>query len=211
MAEQTALAVTEGVDDDLALAIVVEAEDLVVNDQVSFEYAATVRRTVKDMIEAVTARWKPIKQKQDQAKKLILDQERAELATPERVLAIVNKKLADYETAQRREKAIAEARAAEEAKRLEAAQVKAGVTQPMPVVVPAAPVQVPKVAGLGFQTYYRVEVTDRMAFIRGVAGGFGSAMLLEPNQAMLRDLATLHKGQIEIPGAVIHEDRRPRG
>jgi hypothetical protein len=200
-------------DDDAALAIVVEAEELVVNDQATFEYAAVVRRTVKDMIDTITARWKPIKQKQDQAKRLILDQEKAELATPERVLAIVNKKLADWEKKQRLEKVIAEARAAEEAQRIEAARPAPlpGAPPPMPVVVPAAPVEMPKAAGLGFQTYYKVEIIFPMAFIKAVADGWGSPQMLEPNLSMLNDLAKRHKGQIEIPGGVIHEDRRPRG
>lgn len=211
-----ALAVPEVLDDD-ALAIVVEAEDLVVDSQVSFEYAATVRRTVKDMIEAITGRWKPIKQKQDQAKKLILDQERAELAMPERVLGIVNKKLADYETAQRREKAIAEARAAEEARRIEAARPKPepGAPAPMPVVVPAAPVQMPKVSGLGFFTTYSLEedvqAGGRMALIKAVAGGWGTAMVLEPNMPMLKDLVTTSKGSVKVPGYRVVENRRPRG
>jgi hypothetical protein len=181
-------------DEQEALALIVRAESLVVDSQESFAYAATVRRLAKDMIAAIQGEYKPLKVASDKAKRAILDQEQAKLETPMTVLSIVNKKLADYETAQRRERTIAEARAAQEG-----------------VGVPAVAVPVPKVEGLGFTSYWRVEVTDRMAFIKAVAGGWGSPMALEPNLSMLNDLARLHKGQLEIPGAEIHEERRPRG
>jgi hypothetical protein len=206
-----ALATIPEYDED-ALAVVVEAEALVIADQASFEYAATVRRTAKDLIAKVEGVYKPLKQAADKSKRVILDQEKAALELPNKVLAIVNEKLAAYETTQRREKAMAEARAAQEAAMLEAARPKVpGVVQ-MPLVVPAAPVEVPRVAGLGFQSYWRVEITDLGAFVQAVASGqFGTLALLEPNLSLLKDMATQAKGQIKIPGAVIHEDRRPRG
>jgi hypothetical protein len=213
MPEQTALAVPEELDDD-ALALVVEVEELVVNSQETFEYAATLRKLAKDMIATLEGRWKPLKQAQDAAKRKLLDQEQADLAMPKKVLGIVNDKLAAYETAQRREKQIAEARAAQEARAIEAARPKPepGAPPPMPVVVPAAPVEMPKVAGLGFRTYWRLEETSRTEFIAAVAAKkFGSPMCLEPNLPMLNDIVRAAKGQIVVPGFRIHEERRPQG
>lgn len=190
------------------LTLVGQAQGLVVEDQAGLEKAAAFRQGVKALIAEIEGTFGPLKKKAHDAHKAIVAEESSRLARPKEALELVNKAMGVYEARQRREKAIAEQRAAEEARRQGA---RPGVDPGSPTVVPAAHVETPKIDGLSFASRWDVVVDDKMALIRAVAGGWGSADVFDVDMGLLRDLARVHKGQLAVPGCTVKEERRPRG
>lgn len=223
MAEQTALAVPEQ-DDDEALAIVVEVEDLKewigripeIANPATAELASGHRSRVKAIIAEIKERRGPDKKAKELVWREAVAGEKAELAGPEALFETLNTRLGTYEAAKRREKVIAEARATEEARRLEAARPAPVPGEPprMPIIVPATPVET-KIPGVSFTPHYDVvedvQAGGRMELIKQVAKGWGSPMALEPNMPMLKDMARQAKGDIKIPGYRVVVTQRPRG
>ncbi len=213
------------IDDDEALALVVEVEDLtalvaripeIANATVA-EQASGYRARVKAVIGEIAARRGPDKKAKHEVWKAAVAAEKEELEAPEALLEVLNTRLGTYEAAQRRAQAIAEARAAEEAKRLEAARAPAAPGEVrMPVVVPTAPVET-KIAGLGFISVFDVVVSDPVAFALAVVQGALPPTVIAGVLPVLRDLAkTLAKNQaagtpVVIPGCTVTEKRSPRG
>lgn len=197
-----------------------QAESLVIKDQPSMQEAGLLRQGVKALIEEIKGTFGPLKRKQDEAKKAILDEERRRLAGPEYALKLINDKLTAWDTAQRRERAIADARAAQEAKERQA-MLPPGAP---PVVVPAVAVPQAKVDGLGFSTHYKHVILDLEALIAAVAAKKVAPTVLAPVAAVLDDLArsagpgtkaAANPGDVHampgVPGVGIVAERRARG
>ena len=186
------------------LSLVGQATALVVEDQAGLVRASGFRQGVKALIAEIESTFGPLKKKAHDAHKAIVAEENRQLARPKEALELVNRAMGVYEGRQRREQQIAEARAAEAARH-------AGVDPGGPTVVPAAHVAPATVPGVSFASRWDVTVDDKMALIRAVATGWGSADVFDVDLGLLRDLVRVRKGAIEIPGCTITEDRRPRG
>jgi hypothetical protein len=176
------------------LAIIGEAEALQVTDAPSFEAAAAMLRRLKNEILTRRAHYKPLKQAADQAKAALLDQERAHLAGRLRAEEILKAAMSAYETAQRRERMLAEARAAQEAKETGA-------------MVPAVPVAVPQATGVTFSSRWKGVVTDPRAFMDWCVKTGHPETYLEVKQSVLDDLARAQRGAMGIPGVEAREER----
>lgn len=195
------------------LALLGEAEGLEVVDQASFALAGKARKEAKEEIKWWQDFFRPLKRAADAAKDALLAKEKEKLAGPQTAVAILDKKLEAFDAQQRRERAIAQARAAEEAKRLEAARPapKPGEAPLPPIVVPAVAVPIPKSEDVGFATYWKAEVTDLMALVQAVAAGKVPLFYVEANEKALNDAARAAKAALNIPGVRPWDDRRARG
>lgn len=190
------------------LALIGEAEGMKITSQPAFARAGELRQRCKALIEGIKEHFRPMKQAQDAAKKVILDNEKRMLDGPVEALRIVNEGMVKYERDQYREKMLAEARAAEEAARLEAARPAPTPGQiPLPpIVVPARRVEMPKAEGVSFSTHWKSgQVQDMMELARSVASGKVTPLVLIGNQKVLDDLAREQKENFSIPG-VGHRD-----
>ena len=212
-------------EESAALAVISEAEAFQITDAATYEAGVAFRRDRKAAIAGLKEIFTPLKKKAQDAHKAVVAEEAKQIAPHQFALDAVNKKLDAYDQAQRRERAIAEARAAEEARRLEAMRPASspGEARP-PVVVPAVSVPVPRVEGFGFSVHHAGAVVDKMALIRAVASGSVSADVLEPVQSVL-DLWARHDGPQTkasenpgvgvpmpgVPGVTIVATRRARG
>ena len=195
------------------LALLGEAEALTIVDQPSFALAGKLRRDAKDEIKWWQEFFRPLKQAADTAKKALLDKEKEKLAGPQQAVTLLDAMLVAYERQQARELAIAQARAAEEARQIEAARPKPlpGQAPLPPVVVPAVAVPMPKSEDVGFATYWKAEVTDLMLLVKAVAEGKVPLFYLLANEKALNDSARSAKGALNLPGVKPVEDRRARG
>jgi hypothetical protein len=167
------------------LALIGEAEAMAVTDQPSFDAAGAFLRKLKGHIKRVEEFFLPMKRSADAAKKAILDQEKATLEGPKAAAATLDRALAQFESSRRREAAIAQARAAEEARAVQAARP---VGAP-PVLIPAAPVAIPSTPGVSFRTYYRAEVRSLAELIAAVVEGTAPMEAVMPDQSFLNKQA----------------------
>ena len=154
-----------------------------------------------------------------QAHKAITEMERALLAPLREARAIVARKCADYEEAERRaaeerrraleleakraeeERRLAEAIALEEEGRVEAASalLEREPAVPATAVVPCEP-EISKVDGVQSRTTWRAEVVDFAALVKYVAQNPQYLTLLEPSLSALNAMARAQREGFSIPG-----------
>lgn len=209
-----------------AIVVIAAAELLKVTDTASYEKAAGFRKHVKALIKQVEEFFEPLKRKALESHRTIVAQEKKSLEGPTQALAIVNGAITTYETAQRREQLIAQARAAEEAKQIEASRPAPAPGQPplLPVVVPARPVEIPKVDGLGFATFYHGHVVDKRALCRAIAEEKVTPDVFDAVQKILDEWARTYGPSTAaavnpgtqypmpgVPGVCIVAERKTRG
>ena len=199
MADPEALSSEEGE----AMSLLVQAEALAILGPHEVAFAVAMRRTAKEFIERVLAKYQPAKREKDAEKRVLLDAEKAELALPQRLLAVVNDKLGAYEQARRLEQLMLEARAAQEA-------------QATGALVPAPPPTRPKVEGLAFVAQYEVHVYDPHALAAAVAAGTLPPDAIVANLAVLREVAkraaqASAARPVRLPGCTVVERLGPRG
>lgn len=191
---------TDWTDTDEAIgALVLEAEELVIETPEDYEAGVHLRAGLKRLIKEIQDAYRPIKKAQDEAKAVTLAEERRRLEGPQEALGTVNARLEAFEASRRRERMLAEARAAQEA-------------QATGHPVPAVPVvEVPHVEGFGFSTHWTAEVTDKLALIQAVAAGQVTPDILEVVPQVANALARASKGAVTVPGLRFVATRRTRG
>jgi hypothetical protein len=218
-----------------AMALRIQVDSLpAIMDLATLEKAWTYRKLADDLIEKIEGYWKPIKQRERAVWLLSVNDEKAALEGPVALRDTLNKRIADHDTKAKTEQAIAEARAAEEARQQaylqrerEASAAAEGLPAPPPpplVVVPATVTEVPKVAGLGFDIRYTAVVRDAMALIKAVAAQKVVETAVAPVSSVLDDMARTFGPQTKakdepgrefpmpgVPGVMVIATKRPRG
>lgn len=120
----------------------------------------------------------------------------------QRRIALEAQRKAEAEAAAARKQAEAEARALAEAGKAEEAQQVMAIAEM--AVAPAAPVAVPKAAGVHLRKTYSAEVTNLVELVEFVAANHKAnpAVLkyLEPNLSVLNKLAVALKEDYNVPG-----------
>jgi hypothetical protein len=175
-------------------------------------------KVTKAYVSKVEAFFKPLKQSQDQAKRTLLDAERARLQPALDYEARVKRALVTWDTEQERLRQIEqrrlreEVRQRDEAMRIEqaAALERDGLTEEAEamleeaIAAPAPDVIIekttPKVEGISYRETWQATVTDPMALIRFVAAHPQFEHLLTPNVPALNGLARSLKGALAIDG-----------
>ncbi len=209
---------TEDLDlvEEEGLALIATAESIQVRDQATFTQAADFLRAVKQHLKRIGEVLDPIIQAAHQAHKTATEQRRKLEAGPKAAEDTIKRSMGNYEAAQRREKALSEARAAQEAailaephaKAAEAA-IQAGrpVPPPVPIVVPAVQVEVPKADGVSFRDHWTWVVTDKVALIAAVAAGKLAPDVLDVNSRVMGDMVRSMKGRFDVPGVKVTLER----
>jgi uncharacterized protein YbjQ (UPF0145 family) len=170
----------------MALLAEIEGVDKIVSPT-EFEFIAELHKAAKAQVRRIEEFYAPIKARERAVWQATVADEKLVAEPFNASLAKTGALLAAYEAAQRRDRAIAEARAAQEAKAL-------GTDGP--VVVPATIPPRAKVDGLSFRTKKVAVVVDRAALLAALAAGKVPDALWEPNQRMLDDMC---KG-VNAPG-----------
>lgn len=181
------------------LALMAQAEAIKVVDAASFQAAGEFLRSLKAHQRQIADLLDPLIKAAHEAHKVAVAQKKRLLEGPEAAERTLKTAMADYETAQRREALLVQARAAEEAKVATEIARRDGVIAP-PVVTPAAPVEVPRAEGVTFTDKWHAEVVDFRALVAAVAAGQVPLDVLAPVQKVLDDHARALKAQLAIPG-----------
>lgn len=200
-----------------------QAQSIVVSNVDDHRYALHFLQGIVTLKRSITERFEPAKKAAHGAHKAICAMEK-ELTEPlDDARALVTRKVAEYDAAERRraqeearvraeearraeeERQIADAIAAEEQGDTEQAELIMDEVIEAPVVTPD--VQLAKVTGVSMRSTWRADVTDPMALIRHVAEHPEWVALLTPNIPALNALARSQKGQLSIPGVSAVEER----
>ncbi len=179
--------------------------------------AMTILGLSKDGIKQAEELFKPIKRKYDEAKKVVLDQERSLIAKFEPAKRLIEAKIFEYRREQEKRQREEQARLAELARKEaeEAALQEALMAESMgyddavdqileaPVYVPPpAPRSIaPKVDGLGFQKNWKARVVNFEAV---------PDMYKEVNQVALNNLARSLKEKAKVPGVEFNFEESSR-
>lgn len=206
-----------------------EASDLVqrasgfavIRNSEHYVEAAETRKAFNSLKKKITDFFTPLKRKQDEAKRALLDAEKAQLAPVERAIGAIDQGILAYQREQERQRQEEErhlreiARKQEEERRLqEAIELEAdgdteaaeeALTAPvMAPIVRLAPA-VPKVAGLSSRKTWEATVTNKLRFIHYVAEHPEMQHLLDVNMPNANAMARSMKDAGTIPGLSFDE------
>lgn len=193
------------------------AKSLVICNGAEYEAAAKQLKLVKSLGKKIVDFFKPLKQKQDEAKRAILDAEKEQLRPVVMVEELAKQALLKFEREQaakaeeerRKLQAEADEKARRERERLE----KLAATAKKPETVAkyqeaasqvAAPViavasEAPKVAGISKRKNWKAEITDYDAFLAFVFESKRFDLIL-PNQKAIDDFAKSQQDRAAMPG-----------
>lgn len=204
-----------------ALTTLESGKALTVKDNETYLAGAELRKAVKALDKKADEFFKPLKQKQDEAKKALLDAEKSVRGPLQQALEIIDGKLKTYEREQEKKRQEEEKRLQEEARKQAeeeaitiAAQLEAEGDKTTAEAVLSAPVEtphvvvgsfVPKVAGLGRRENWVAQVTNLQALVAAVAAGTQPITLLQPNQTALNGMARSLKGAMKVPGVRVYD------
>lgn len=192
------------------LALTAQAELITITDQETFAAAGVFLRTIKDYLRRVDEVTEPVVKAALAAHRAAVAQRDGLKAPALEAEAAVKRKMAAFEQEARRQRALAEARAAEEARVAAEIARRDGVPMTAPTVTPAKAVEIPKAAGVSFASRWVASVVDMKALVKAVADGKVMMDALQPNLAFLNDLARTQKDKLAIPGVTVTEERGAR-
>ena len=218
--EKAALGLVSGAQDfekrNAVPAFVEAARSVEITDQASREAAAAFRADLKARDRKAEDFFAPMKRNMDALKKSILDGEKAVRGPIAEAVAILDPKIAAFETRLLEEAAAERAlleeenRKAEEERRLAEASVAVANGVPeaealealdAPVVAFAAPAPAaPRPAGQSVAVTWSVEVTDKAALVRFVAANPQWLGLLDVAMPAANAAARAQKDALAIPG-----------
>jgi hypothetical protein len=147
-----------------------QVEELDVVDAESFALVGAIHADARAKEKAILAFFKPMKVAQDAAKKAILDRERECLAPWRETIEYTGPKLEAFDAKQKRDRFLAEQRAAEEA-RIATELARRDGTPAVPIIVPAVEVPIVTLPGQSFPVRAKAEVYDLEELVLAVARG----------------------------------------
>jgi hypothetical protein len=191
-----------------------EVAGLEITDTASEEHAGKLLREIKKRGRELEDRRKEITVPMDDAKKAVMDLFRPASNAVAECERVVRKKLAAYAQESERKRALAEAEAAEKARkeeerlraRAEKAAAKGNTEKAAELEMQAAstvaaPVAAPAPASnVSYRENWKAQVSDKMALIKAVANGQASPELLDVNMSVADRLAKALKNTANIPG-----------
>lgn len=195
--------------------IVVRADAMTIEDQETYQAAASFLTGCKAMEKEIRETLEPTIRKAHEAHKAVTALRAKLLAPIERAELTIKRKIADYsdrvaeEARRERQRQEAEARRIEEERLLRAAQEAAARGDEdaaeeileAPIVLPAARVvEAPKAEGVAIRKRYSARVVDTKALLRAAAAGTIPDGLVLPNQKALDALARSIGESFAMPG-----------
>jgi hypothetical protein len=204
---------------DRGLTLLEQAQMITISNPGEYCYAGEFLVSLKRQEKLITEFFKPIKQKIDESKKIVLEKERDAIKPLRMAQELISPLMLSYERAEQ-EKARMEAvrlrelalRAEEErilAEALEAEQsgdkfAADEILQEMaePVNVPTITIQpdIPKINGLGTRTTWTYEVTHFPVLVRAVAAGNAPLQALQVDNVFCGQQARSLKSALKWPG-----------
>ncbi len=181
-----------------------------------FDKAGHFALLINDQIKGILSYFKPQKQNLDQAKDVILAEEKRLLKPLKEMLAYLHPRISCYLREERRKKAEAEEKAradarkqaeeellarakkAEDAGNQEAA--RAIIEEPVVLKAVKRVAEIPKVSGISTIEVWGARITDFPSLVKAVASGQAPMNCLLPNDIFLRAEAKATKGASPIPG-----------
>jgi hypothetical protein len=148
-----------------------QVDELEVVDAESFQLVGAIYADAKAKMKRITEFFKPMKQAQDAAKQVVLDRERECLAPWKATVEHTGPMIEAFDAKQKREKYLAEQRAAEEA-RIAVELAKRDGTPSVPIIIiPAVEVPIVTLPGQSFPVRAKAEVYDLEELVLAVARG----------------------------------------
>lgn len=201
----------------IALLSKAEGVSISIIDAETYENAAAELAKVKAVSKKIDEERKELTRPYDDAKAEVMAYVRPFTEALARVEGELKRGLIAYETEQENKRKLAEAEAAERARkaqdalqnRAEKAEASGHVEkaealrEQATTMVYAAPASVaapPKVKGLSSKKTYTAEVTDLMELVKAVAEGRAPIKALQADQKFLNQMATAMKDDYSIPG-----------
>lgn len=202
--------------------ILVFGAGIQVVDDATRDKATEVGRLLQTAGKELTEFYKPIKKSFDDAKKPILDLEKADAAAIDAVKSSLASQVLKYQTAQEkirlereREERAAAMRAEEERRLAEAIELEAMGLQeeaaqrleeealPPAVIVSSGP---QKLAGFVAKTTFKAQVDSLPLLVQAVAAGKVAILALQADQAWLNKQAVGYGEGLQIPGVSVKQE-----
>ena len=196
----------------------VQASDLVVDSQVSYDSAAAVLEGAKALLKAMDESYDPVIKAAHDAHKAALKAKADQYKPVEEASQVINAKMKSWWRAeqarvaeeQRKADELAKKKAEDEAlanaEMLEAAGMNEAAMEAVdaPVVIERVDVKAPvKAVGARYALLYSAEVVDLLALVKAVAAGTQPLAYLEANLPALNAAARTQKDAMRIDGVKV--------